>query len=52
MTANVYKTMPGVDVWDEARDARQWHIRVLINRSAGQHWMHIQRAFEKARAAA
>ena len=21
---SVYKTMPGVDVWDEARDARQW----------------------------
>ena len=30
----------------------QARIRVLINRSAGQHWMHIQRAFEKARAAA
>ena len=21
---SVYKTLPGVDVWDEARDARQW----------------------------
>jgi hypothetical protein len=21
---SIYKTLPGVDAWDEARDARQW----------------------------
>ena len=37
---------------DAMQAQAQARIRVLIKRSAGQHWMHIQRAFEKARAAA
>lgn len=35
---------------DTLQAAAQARIRQLINRSAGQHLMHLSRAFDKARA--